>query len=65
MSNDNTLLLVNLLIANISKLAQWGAMIAKSRAEGRDITDAELDALLADDDDVAAQLQAAIDARRS
>jgi hypothetical protein len=33
---------IGLLLANLTKLAEFGAVIAKARAEGRDLTPAEV-----------------------
>lgn len=63
MSTDNILLLTNLLVQYLGKAAEWAALIAKARGEGRDVSDAELQTLLGLDDAAAADLQALIDAK--
>lgn len=59
---ENAAILIDLLIKGAVQLQQYGALLQKSRAEGRDITRAELDNLFIGDDLARAQLQAAIDA---
>lgn len=56
---------MQLILALLNRMAQIGAMIAKARAEGRDISDAELDGLRAADDTAKLKLQQHIDAARS
>ena len=56
----NALLLLNVLIPLLDKANQIGVLLAKAHAEGRDVTDAELDALVAGDDAAKAALAAAI-----
>lgn len=57
---NNAIALVALLLQYSDKLTQIGKLLATAHAEGRDVTDAELDALFAQDDAARAQLQAAI-----
>lgn len=59
---NNAIALVALLLQYSDKLTQIGKLLATAHAEGRDVTDAELDALFAQDDAARAQLQAAISA---
>lgn len=58
----NSLAIITLLLQYSDKIAQIGTLLATAHAEGRDVTDAELDALFAQDDAARAQLQAAISA---
>jgi len=60
----NALVLVQLLLQATTQVQQFGALLAKAHAEGRDVTDAELDTLVAADDAAKARLQALIDARK-
>jgi hypothetical protein len=60
---DNALLLTQLLLQATTQVQQLGALLAKAHAEGRDVTDDELNALVAADDAAKARLQALIDAR--
>jgi hypothetical protein len=53
-------LLLTLMIQMLNRAAEFGALITRARAEGRDITAAELDALAANDDLMRDQLQQAI-----
>jgi hypothetical protein len=55
---------IQLLIGLLAQANQLGLLIAKAQAEGRDITDAELDGLAAGDDLARARLQAEIDRLR-
>ncbi len=57
-------LALTLLIAALNHAAEIGALISKARLEGRDISDAELDTLVAADAAARAKLQAAIDAAK-
>lgn len=52
---------VALLIALLNQANALGNLIRNARAEGRDITDEELDGLAAGDDAARARLQAEID----
>lgn len=56
---------IQLVLALLNRAAQIGAMIMKARAEGRDISDAELDGLRAGDDTAKLKLQQHIDAARA
>jgi RNA:NAD 2'-phosphotransferase (TPT1/KptA family) len=60
----NVDLLLTLLITALSRAGEITALIDRARKEGRDVTDAELDALVADDNQARADLQAAIDRAR-
>lgn len=57
----NAAVLVDLLLGLLDRAAAIGGLLSKAKAEGRDITTAELDALFADDATAKAALQAAID----
>ena len=59
----NALLLTQLLLQAATQVQQFGALLAKAHAEGRDVTDAELNALVAADDAAKARLDALIAAR--
>lgn len=63
MGTDNILLLTNLLTTLLGKAAEYAGLIARARAEGRDVSDVERDALFPVDDAARAELQALIDAR--
>jgi hypothetical protein len=56
----NTALAVDLILGLIDRANAIGGLIGKAQAEGRDITDAELDALAAGDDAAKIALAAAI-----
>jgi hypothetical protein len=56
----NAAILVDLLLGLLDRANAIGALISKAKAEGRDVTDAELDALVAQDDAARAALVAAI-----
>jgi len=60
----NALVLVQLLTQGLTQLQGFGALLAKAHSEGRDVTDAELDACTAADDAARARLQALIDAKK-
>lgn len=51
---------VQIVLALLDRAAQIGALISTAQAEKRDITTAELDALIAQDDAAKARLDAAI-----
>jgi hypothetical protein len=55
---------VALLLGLIDRAAAWGVIVAKARAEGRDITGLELSAFAEADDLARASLVAAIAKRR-
>lgn len=57
----NAALLVDLLLGLLDRAAAIGGLLTKAKAEGRDVTSAELDALFAEDATAKAALQAAID----
>lgn len=59
---NNALILVSLLLQYSDKIAAVTKLLNTAHTEGRDVTDAELDALFAGDDAARAGLQAAIDA---
>jgi len=62
---DNVLLLTQLLLQTTTQVQQFGALLAKAHAEGRDVTDDELNALVASDDAAKAHLDALIKAKGS
>lgn len=57
---NNALLLTQLLLQAATQVQQFGALLAKAHAEGRDVTDDELNALVAADDAAKARLDALI-----
>lgn len=60
---ENIALLIQLLTAFIGQADKIAKLLNGARAEGRDVSDAELTALFADDDLAKAKLQALIDER--
>lgn len=46
----NATVVVTLLLGLLDRASQIGALLQKAQAEGRDVSDAELDALVVDDD---------------
>jgi hypothetical protein len=65
MNSANINLALTLLISLLSKSQEISALIKQAKGEGRDISDAELDGLVAADDAARAELVAAIEAARS
>jgi hypothetical protein len=63
MNTANLLLVTQLLLQASTQVQQFGGLLAKAHAEGRDVTDDELNALVAADDAAKARLQALIDAK--
>ena len=59
----NVDLLLTLLITALNRASEIGLLIDRARSEGRDVTEAELDALFSQDDAARAELQAAINAK--
>jgi hypothetical protein len=59
----NAAILIELILKGAIQLQQYAALVAKSRAEGRDVTKEELDNLFIGDDLARAQLQALIDSK--
>lgn len=59
------LALVTLLLQYSDKITQIGTLLTKAQSEGRDVTEAELDTLFADDDAARAALEKAIADRRA
>jgi len=55
---------LELMLAALNHANQIGALISRARAEGRDISPAELDGLRAADDAAKLKLQQAIDAAK-
>lgn len=62
---NNALVLISLLLQYGEKIAAVTKLLSTAQAEGRDVTQAELDVLFAGDDAARAALQAAIDAAGS
>ena len=62
---DKTLTLVTLMLGLLDQAAKIGNLIAKARAEGRDVTTDELDALALEDATARQQLVDAIAAGRA
>lgn len=60
----NAQLAVSLLIQLLSQADQIAKLLQLAKSEGRDVTDAELDALVAGDDAAKKALQDAIDAKK-
>ena len=60
----NLLALTTLLLQYSDKIASMAKLMNTATAEGRDISDAELDALFADDDEARARLIALIAAAK-
>jgi hypothetical protein len=56
----NAAVAVDLLLGLLDRASAIGTLLAKANTEGRDVTDAELDALAAGDDAARAALDAAI-----
>jgi hypothetical protein len=56
----NALAIITLLLQYSDKIAEIGKLLSTAHAEGRDVTDAELDTLFAGDDAARAALAAAI-----
>lgn len=65
MGATNAIALLALLLQYGEKVAQITGLLNTAAKEGRDVTDAELDALMGDDDAARARLQAAIDAAKA
>ena len=61
---NNTLILVDAATALLTRLVEINATIAKARSEGRDVSDAEVDAYTTKDNIAKAALDAAIAAAR-
>jgi hypothetical protein len=61
MSTNNTATLVSLLLGMVDQAAKASALLAKTRAEGRQPTDEEMQTFFAADDKARAELQTAID----
>ena len=56
----NAAIVVDLLLGLLDRASAIGALLAKANAEGRDVTEAELDTLAGEDDAARAALDAAI-----
>lgn len=61
----NALILTQLLLQATTQVQQFGALLAKAHAEGRDVTDDELNTLVAADDASKARLDALIAGKAS
>lgn len=64
MSTENTLIVTQLFLQLLAQMQSVGQLIAKTRAEGREPSDEELNQLGANDDAVRAALQAEIARQR-
>lgn len=62
MTTDNAVLLTDLVLNLLQRAATIGATITQARAEGRDVTAAEVDAAAAEDDKARTALDNAINA---
>lgn len=60
---SNALLITQLLLQASTQVQQFGALLVKAHAEGRDVTDAELGTLVSADDAAKARLDALIAAK--
>jgi hypothetical protein len=65
MSATATLLATSMLLSALDRATSIGLALKKAQDEGRDITDAELDAAVAADDKAKAELDAAIATARA
>lgn len=63
MNTSNALLVTQLLLQAATQVQQFGSLLAKAQAEGRDVTDAEIDQYVGRDDASRVRLQALIDSR--
>lgn len=61
---NNALTLTNLLLGLLAQQQKIAALLRTAQAEGRDVTSAELDALLADDNAARDALEAEIQTQR-
>ena len=61
----NTLAAVDLVLALLTRVQAISSIIAQAQAEKRDITQAELDQIVADDDKARVDLVAAIEKAKS
>jgi hypothetical protein len=55
-----TALAIQLLLGLLDRAAAWGAKIAQAQAEGRELTEEEVDAFVAEDDAAKTALEKAI-----
>jgi len=60
---NNALLITQLLLQAATQVQQYGGLLAKAHAEGRDVTDAEIDEYVSKDDAAKARLDALIQAK--
>jgi len=58
----NVDLLLTLMITALNRASEIGALISRARSEGRDVSEVEIGALFAQDDEARKELQRAIDA---
>lgn len=63
-TTQNALILTNLILQGLQRLQGVATLLNAARAEGRDVSNAELDALSAEDDAVNAALKAEIARQR-
>lgn len=56
---------ITLLLGLLDRAGAWGAVIAKAQAEGRELTEAEVDAFATADDDAKQALEDAIEKARA
>ena len=61
----NAAILVDLLLGLVDRAATISTLLSTAKAEGRDVSAAELDTLFAGDDAARASLQAKIDAAKA
>lgn len=64
-NTGNALILTNLILQGLQQLQGFATLLNTARAEGRDVSNAELDALGAKDDAVNAALKAEIARQRA
>jgi hypothetical protein len=55
---------ITLALSLLDRAAAYGSLVTAARAEGRDVSDVELDALAAEDDAARKELENAIKKRR-
>ena len=56
---------ITLLLGLLDRAAAYGALISQAKAEGREVSEAELDALASEDDQARKDLKAAIAKRKA
>lgn len=62
---ENAIAVLNLAVGLLGQLSSLSALLSKAKAEGRDITDAELDALARQDAEARSRLAEAIAGARA